>query len=530
MRIFDDNLPKIGFGYAIIEFNDGRLAEASIFNQSDDTQFRIFPNPPMACQDSTESLALIESIDFFQFQVTIADNDSKTPRISQKQKNDENIAIAVPDKSSSSNILNALNDECLQLIFEYLPIGDLCSVADTCKRFQTNAKEIFPVCVGGSMLKADNLFKFESLLRNFGTKIRSLSISGKETYWNENFRKNAVLVMLAKYCSSFKCQLRKLAIDNFNIQPIWYELLRPILMQLERLRLEQLKVCYLPDLCNQMTELDLMNVELDATSVVLIEVFGKMNKLGMAYIDNINELLDRMHPNPAVKTLKIWCARVKNDTLRKICAKFPALEQLDVQTDRCDDVVNISAEDMKMSFAQMKNLKRLKISQEILTSLYDGQCIFEILDDAGVQIEWLIISLISDVFRNNSLKSIQKLNQLKRLELICCKDAKALLSSAIHLPQLEEFRAHFDGNGTIILKGITAFEKMEMTNWRECVFFCFVDPNETDEYSFIRDYWIRDREGRLGIRINCSAPDLMRIVRRNLNGNPNLFEVLIFNE
>lgn len=50
-----------------------------------------------------------------------------------------------PSKDSSKNIVNILNDDCLQKIFSYLDdIVDFLHVAEVCTRFQDNAKLCFP--------------------------------------------------------------------------------------------------------------------------------------------------------------------------------------------------------------------------------------------------------------------------------------------------------------------------------------------------------------------------------------------------
>lgn len=48
-----------------------------------------------------------------------------------------------PEQDSESNILNALNDDCLQEIFKLLKVTDLTNVAGVCKRFNEQAKITF---------------------------------------------------------------------------------------------------------------------------------------------------------------------------------------------------------------------------------------------------------------------------------------------------------------------------------------------------------------------------------------------------
>lgn len=50
----------------------------------------------------------------------------------------------VPDSNSPCNIINCLNDFCLQLIFRELRITDFQNVANVCTRFQENARMCFP--------------------------------------------------------------------------------------------------------------------------------------------------------------------------------------------------------------------------------------------------------------------------------------------------------------------------------------------------------------------------------------------------
>lgn len=88
-----------------------------------------------------------------------------------------------PPQDSPNHILNALNDQCIQRVLNFL-IGDICdflNAAEVCKKFQENAKKCYPSIY--TYLGIDDynipLDRVKNFLSIFGHLIKSL-------VWEEN--------------------------------------------------------------------------------------------------------------------------------------------------------------------------------------------------------------------------------------------------------------------------------------------------------------------------------------------------------
>lgn len=119
-----------------------------------------------------------------------------------------------PDEDSPKNMYNALNDDCLRVVFAKLHVLDLVSVADICVRFNEIAKEIFRLRYKRKVFdfhdlkrSKDDEFTLKHVagcLRNFGPLIKSMSFS----YLNHAFMHskyiaggpNVLLGIINKYC------------------------------------------------------------------------------------------------------------------------------------------------------------------------------------------------------------------------------------------------------------------------------------------------------------------------------------------
>lgn len=91
-------------------------------------------------------------------------------------------AFKPPERDSPKHILNALNDDCLRVIFKQFNLVDLSVAADVCVRFQLHATDAFRLKYKHTVnIEAGSEFKhrpdkFEVCLRNFGSLIHSLTV------------------------------------------------------------------------------------------------------------------------------------------------------------------------------------------------------------------------------------------------------------------------------------------------------------------------------------------------------------------
>lgn len=112
-----------------------------------------------------------------------------------------------PDQQSPHNILNALNDDCLRVIFEHerIAVEDLCTLTSTCQRFKCIADDVF------QRKYADNytsfmdvlnrqmpIWQWEDYLRTFGKSIKSIDLTKR---WRNA---NTIFHLIDKYCPNIK--------------------------------------------------------------------------------------------------------------------------------------------------------------------------------------------------------------------------------------------------------------------------------------------------------------------------------------
>lgn len=156
-------------------------------------------------------------------------------------------AQMAPPHDSPSNILNTLNDDCIQAILVRITnVPDFANASQACERFQENAKLCFPSRFKSIELCSCELFKNReallSFFRIFGNSIRSISWKcsklrcryGKNDDFNWFFRKFKQLLeldtksfnqfspaMLTKFLQ-LNPQLKRVAIynDRFSNQTI----------------------------------------------------------------------------------------------------------------------------------------------------------------------------------------------------------------------------------------------------------------------------------------------------------------------
>lgn len=116
----------------------------------------------------------------------------------------------------------------------YLPIENLCSVAETCIKFSINIKPIASLQFNNFISRVADSYGTERLLRNFGTKIKSLHLS---VNISDGMRNDALSIILVKYGSSSNCQLEKLISKrNMRIYQVCPYILRPTFQRLKQLK------------------------------------------------------------------------------------------------------------------------------------------------------------------------------------------------------------------------------------------------------------------------------------------------------
>ncbi|XP_037041142.1 uncharacterized protein LOC119077884 [Bradysia coprophila] len=135
----------------------------------------------------------------------------------QYQVDENSNTLLIELSNTTGTYLQHLNEYCLLDIFssDSLTFMDLCSLAETCRRFKRIALRVFPkeftietsydMGIRGYILKTKNYRKFyenlqdiERILKNFGTYLSTLSVS-----WEED---HALTDLVAMYCGAVTLQ------------------------------------------------------------------------------------------------------------------------------------------------------------------------------------------------------------------------------------------------------------------------------------------------------------------------------------
>lgn len=180
----------------------------------------------------------------------------------------------------SDNILDRLNDDCMIKVFEYLPLLDLCSVADVCSVFQSNAEFTFKrkfsdldfnefIDENNIDIRCewdaehDNLLQMDSverLFRHFGVYIQTIHLDTND--FNE-YEQDRIMELMIAHCAHKDSKLDKLVMYGITISSHLMPRLQSLFDRLKYLDITGGSFCF----GSELTELILDDVDLDCSFV-----------------------------------------------------------------------------------------------------------------------------------------------------------------------------------------------------------------------------------------------------------------------
>lgn len=388
-----DLITAVGFGYIIIELADGRYAEVAVINDKINKRYRIVPDVPTFRKDSRFLLVNINAFPQLYLQSPLP--SIPPPPISYKLRN-------APESESLFNIINKLSDLHLQEVFKYLLLADLCSVADVCTKFRKNAKISFANRFEYGTPDVDDVVRFESLARNFGTMIQSLSFNCwlHPDVYTETC-KNGMLSILVKYFSGPDSRLHSLSLTRLDIDARWHPLLAPIFSKLEYLRLDQSRISELLCICSELVMLDLCYDvgKFTANDSQTIRALDNLERLILWETKEWRDILFRqLDFGEKILVLNIQDSEKDQDyqTICDIFAKFPHLEQLHLAPhlrfnctwpDEQNEMVNTFKRMINLSILTLNEINPIRIASP---PPFFGLCGFlNLLAEAHVPLQWL---------------------------------------------------------------------------------------------------------------------------------------------
>lgn len=264
------------------------------------------------------------------------------------QPNDENkLPIELSTKTCTN--LQDINEDCLLKIFsvESLTLLDLCSLAETCSRFQQIVRRYFPVTLevtldgigysivsskySNSNLKRTWKGKFlddgiEKILKNFGSTLREIRIRGHE---NENYMDESsfLLNLMSKYCVD---HLRSTD-DNMETAEVLTVKSKPTFNRLQVLILIKISIESGFDSFADFDSLTELKVEfVKGYTSILETIFPKLQRFHLK-VGQIDEFLFQsfISCHSKLRTLQVHTyAPVSDKILQGICDSCQVLEEL----------------------------------------------------------------------------------------------------------------------------------------------------------------------------------------------------------
>lgn len=329
-----------------------------------------------------------------------------------------------PAQDSPKHILNALNDDCIQLILRQLKnVLDFLSAAETCVRLQENAKLIFRTQF--KQIRIDDFSRLSntvtvdrvaSFLNIFGHLITGIDFDRQAM--GKKLGKN-IQNMIAEYCGKtlkiFKIRSDNKVVDLNTRSP--FESLEELHLDCTNIQnfvhQTQLKSLYVSEFRTNRTNFDWL---IQAFPKLKIVTFWSLHRL------QHNQLIGFLESNPQLQSLNVeFCYDVWSQFIEHIDKFTPNLEKLCFWYNSNHSLNAIS---------NLRNLKFLSISSSREFPINE---LIDSLNENMVQIETLILGhakFISD-------SKISQLKSLKKLSLTIFK-SETLVHLVQNLPQLQK--------------------------------------------------------------------------------------------
>lgn len=175
------------------------------------------------------------------------------------------------DQHSSTNIMNALNDDCLRAIFEQdeLAVSDLVALNNVCRRFKSFAKDTFKrkhhTSLTNIMLTDAPIWQWEQFLRTFSSTLQSIDVVMR---WRNI---DTILHLIDAHCANIeelKCLVTEPAC-NF----VW----RPLFARIDKLEvhmrgLVMFSDLFVPDGDSQVTKLTIQSISIQLAPIKLSQL------------------------------------------------------------------------------------------------------------------------------------------------------------------------------------------------------------------------------------------------------------------
>lgn len=280
-----------------------------------------------------------------------------------EQPNMYHIALESHEEVTGTPVL-WLIDDCLQKVFSYLNVDDLCSVAKVCHRFQFNAQEQFSrqhVEVQwdeSGNRSPPSLRRFSEILRTFGANIGSLEIVSPRN-------QERVMALALRYCGP---SLHRLYLGDMEIESnLLIQNLRPLCSHLRYLKINacKLPLLRLMSFCLELKELRLSEVNVLDADIVGTAFQQNYPKLETAAFDSVKNLTETHYVEFLKMNRQLKSAEVPliDASILRAIAECDLLEELELHFESEDtedesEGIDLDSDDISI---KSKALKRLSL-------------------------------------------------------------------------------------------------------------------------------------------------------------------------
>lgn len=368
--------------------------------------------------------------------------------------------------SNYSPILGKLNDDCLNKVFQFLHLGDLCNTAEVCKIFKKNADGVFKSHYTNlnilKLIKGNNdyhhewflvrwlsekfLKSVEQLFRNFGTFIEAIHLTGTGEN-GEGMDENELLTLVKHYCTS----LKELTLHDIGKDDEFSTELRPLFTGLEKLNVFNVFGC---DLSNSFMAIfsdchDLKHLNVDGVSATLwmTHKFASLESLCISnnWEFDYNEFESFLKSHENLRTLRYSDTYIVSQIFAMMSKNLLMLETFFCDTGVMDDYDDEGeqVEENILQLAKIKSLRNLTFSCEE-SSL---KLLVDAFEKESTPIEYF--EIFECKIDRQLIVCLKKIKSLKILMLSRCEIAEeAIIDLDKNLNRLDE----------IIIKDIKGFD------------------------------------------------------------------------
>lgn len=336
-------------------------------------------------------------------------------------ENDINIPA---EQDSPKHILNALNNFCIRKIFSQIEdVRDYLSAAETCTRFQANAKECFPSTFKTVAFCDDDAFarnkisfgRAKSFLNIFGHSIKSLTFVRSKDQINYNEIFNAI----ADSCGNTLIELKiHEQILDFNT--------RSKFKVLEKLELDSSSFHNFHTIPSLKTLRILSNNKPIPMTDWYVRHFPRLEEINFHFLNQLTDtmIIDFIAHNPQLQSIDVnYCHNVSTAIFKNIDKNLPNLERLRFLT----WLSSVYFDENMIQLTRLRKLRYLGIEASV-----SAGALMNSLARNDVPIEELSIEIDSE-----SLIDAPPLKRLKRVDLLCVSD-EILIDFVKRHPNLEK--------------------------------------------------------------------------------------------